>query len=563
MMRHVGFLKVFALAGLFSCATLVGCFAPESGGTPPSGDRWNTADFGFGLAMDVPDDLQHGAEFYGIDSWSETYYGNGIYVTLEGGMVSPGECFRDPEHCRQQSPDYREDILSLDENHRVLMISYPPPPDEWGEIIELHSPYDSLMASNRADRTPSVVVRISADPNNTNRALRMAASLQKPSVSNPPYKFPTPPGQVQPMNNAVGVPRTFTATWSAGRAAQTHHLQVAHDTAFTNLVFDDSGLTQTSAIVTLPAHGTIFYWRVRTANPLRTSLWTRANAFTTHADASSGWTLRQSGTKVTLRSAASSESTWVAVGDSGTILTSRDAATWTKSVSGISSILRSIAWGDGRFVAVGQSGRILNSFDGVAWTSPAQAFGSRNFLNVVWNGSEWMAITGNEAFTSTDAVTWNATRIINIGLVQALTWTGEQHVTAGNSGRIFTSQDRGATWVTRGHLTLEHFRGLAANDKVVLAVSSEGIRASSDHGATWPTFRWMRQADPQSAVWVGTHFITVGNNGSIMTSADANVWTPVYSGTTNTLLGVGGSRNRAVAVGAGGVILSTSLSQLD
>jgi photosystem II stability/assembly factor-like uncharacterized protein len=77
------------------------------------------------------------------------------------------------------------------------------------------------------------------------------------------------------------------------------------------------------------------------------------------------WTSRTSGVSVGLYSVTYSENLglFVAVGVSGTILTSSDGITWTSRVSGISADLYSVTYSEnlGLFVAVGDSGFILNS----------------------------------------------------------------------------------------------------------------------------------------------------------------------------------------------------------
>ena len=72
---------------------------------------------------------------------------------------------------------------------------------------------------------------------------------------------------------------------------------------------------------------------------------------------------------LSLRGVAFGNSTFVAVGQSGTILTSTDGETWTSRTSGTSNYLYDIAFGNSTFVAVGQSGTILTSTNGTSWTT--------------------------------------------------------------------------------------------------------------------------------------------------------------------------------------------------
>ena len=69
-------------------------------------------------------------------------------------------------------------------------------------------------------------------------------------------------------------------------------------------------------------------------------------------------------------SSTTSSGLFIAVGASGTLLTSSDGTTWTAQTSGTSNNLRAVAYdGSSTLVAVGFSGTILTSSDGTTWTS--------------------------------------------------------------------------------------------------------------------------------------------------------------------------------------------------
>ena len=63
----------------------------------------------------------------------------------------------------------------------------------------------------------------------------------------------------------------------------------------------------------------------------------------------------------TLKGIAYGNGTFVAVGESGTILTSTDGTTWTSRTSGTTYGLNSVTYGSGTFVTVGDNGTILQS----------------------------------------------------------------------------------------------------------------------------------------------------------------------------------------------------------
>ena len=73
------------------------------------------------------------------------------------------------------------------------------------------------------------------------------------------------------------------------------------------------------------------------------------------------WTNRTLGANYSLYGVAYGNSTFVAVGNEGKILTSPDGVTWTTRTSGTDNYLKGVAYGNSTFVAVGESGIILQS----------------------------------------------------------------------------------------------------------------------------------------------------------------------------------------------------------
>ena len=72
-------------------------------------------------------------------------------------------------------------------------------------------------------------------------------------------------------------------------------------------------------------------------------------------------TAQTSGTSNNLIGVTYGNGLFVAVGTSGTILTSPDGVTWTQRTSGTDDTLRGVTHGNGTFVAVGIYGTILTS----------------------------------------------------------------------------------------------------------------------------------------------------------------------------------------------------------
>ena len=119
----------------------------------------------------------------------------------------------------------------------------------------------------------------------------------------------------------------------------------------------------------------------------------QANATATARAAATGkiWHAQYSGTSQDLVGVVWSRSQFVAVGESGTILTSPDGRAWTAQNSRTSQWLIGVVWSGSQFVVVGHSGTILTSPDGRAWT--AQNSPTSEILDdVVWSGSQFVAV---------------------------------------------------------------------------------------------------------------------------------------------------------------------------
>ena len=172
---------------------------------------------------------------------------------------------------------------------------------------------------------------------------------------------------------------------------------------------------------------------------------------------------------------------FVAVGNSGTILTSSDGTTWTSRTSGTTNNLYGVTYGNSTFVTVGQSGTILTSTDGTTWTS--RTSGTSNSLSGVTYGNGSFVTVGYSISSSSTSTSDNSTPTI----------------TTVKSTTTLTSSD-GVTWTLRDSGTSNELRG--------------------------------------SITYGNGLFVTVGWEGTILTSSDGISWDNRTSGTSNTLSGV-------------------------
>lgn len=135
---------------------------------------------------------------------------------------------------------------------------------------------------------------------------------------------------------------------------------------------------------------------------------------------------------------------------------------------------------------------------------------------------------------STDGVSWTVGQFAQNEHLSSVTYDGGKFITVG-----------------RGY------------DFALAVPNWAGLIKTSPDGATWTLQRFTGPA-LRGVATSGTVIVAVGESGSILRSTDGTSWTPVTSGTSNTLDGVAWGGGRFVAVGyAGGNGNVTVLSSID
>lgn len=269
------------------------------------------------------------------------------------------------------------------------------------------------------------------------------------------------------------------------------------------------------------------------------------------------------------------------------IITSADASAWESSVTGFAAgDINHVAFSGQRLLArrnISSCTNNLVSSDGVAWSLDGDPnCGRPTFKNgpIVWDGSRFVS---TEEGVSSDGIHWTppTTRLPTTAVEVAAAGSGYVALIprargydgrGGHPPQVFLSAD-GLAWDTTPHpLTLGVATGIAAGRGVVVAISGEpplqpdgsphggAIVLSVDGGVTF------RPAATQPAGaaglydvrWAGDHFVTVGANGTFMTSTDGDTWTSIDVGTHTTLRAVSASARGVVVAGNRGVIFTSA-----
>jgi hypothetical protein len=196
----------------------------------------------------------------------------------------------------------------------------------------------------------------------------------------------------------------------------------------------------------------------------------------------------------------------VAVGDSGTILTSPNGILdgWEDVdldlvLDDVDVSLAGVTWGNSQFVVVGAGGTVLTSPDGTNWTL-----------------QDVLTLQGSEFNTDLEDVVW----------------TGSGYVVVGKNGAVLTGSADGTAWTVQSPgaddaITLE---GVAEGNGTLVAVGTKGtIITSLDDGVTWVKQDLTEDGiyttnDLSDITWNGSDFGVVGSDSTLLSSSDGLTW---------------------------------------
>ncbi|WP_310551748.1 S-layer homology domain-containing protein [Paenibacillus glufosinatiresistens] len=277
-----------------------------------------------------------------------------------------------------------------------------------------------------------------------------------------------------------------------------------------------------------------------------------------------------------LHSAAWSGSSYVAVGDRGTIYQSADGVSWTFRESPTQDrMLTDVEWGNDTFVAVGVQGEIMTSPDGVDWTVRRNIDGRTTISSVKWINNQFIAAgyyrhndmalgTKGMILVSADGMDWTVKTDSALDTFNAVAWGKDKYVAAGNGGVLYTSPDL-ENWTIQDSKSTDthHFDDVAwGNDLFVAAGSGGQIRTSTD-GVTWTVHDYTANNREwfHDVLWVNNRFLAFGFN-TVLASTDGQNWTPYSYGITGLESGGinGGAwgNNEFIAVGDESIIVTSA-----
>lgn len=215
--------------------------------------------------------------------------------------------------------------------------------------------------------------------------------------------------------------------------------------------------------------------------------------------------------------------------------------TWTARLTGLPTVLNDVLWSGDTFIAVGDSGVILTSVDGIDWVQIAS--GTDADLNAISSDGPDIVVVGDNAtvlLSTDDGESWNVRYGGDDISLHAVVVNAWQIIVGGryrHSAEAFMmrSEDRGESWTAveslpqSGHWStdLVYAGGMfvAATD---IPRSTGGTRVwVSIDGKDWQDIViWdSTTAGLYTILHDGNRFIVAGDYGAVFTSADGTFWT--------------------------------------
>jgi uncharacterized protein YebE (UPF0316 family) len=282
---------------------------------------------------------------------------------------------------------------------------------------------------------------------------------------------------------------------------------------------------------------------------------------------------KNSGTTKELHSVTYGNGSYVAVGNDGIILFSKDTNSWKKVNSKTTENLWAVTYGNGKFLAVGDNSVILTSQDATNWNIQKLSIsgsGGQSSSEVVVGDIKVKSTTSNEGSS-----------IVNF---YSTCYGNGYFVVVGDSGTILSSSN-GTNWnqgtldySNSGDVSVQvgdtkvsvknsysegsfNLRGVTYGAGKFVAVGDDGAIFMSQNRINWKWVAYTCKVDNNlfSVTYGNGRYVAVGQNATILASKDAINWHVVREdsdvGIKSDLLGIKYGGNGVFAfVGADGLI---------
>ncbi len=230
---------------------------------------------------------------------------------------------------------------------------------------------------------------------------------------------------------------------------------------------------------------------------------------------------------------------FVAVGQNGLRMTSKDGASWQHIQTGkVGEMFRAIAYGRERFAAVGSYGGdniTAVSKDGQTWElGKIEARYTKYFRGLGFGKDFFLGLGGDPGsvgaskpfvMTSTDGQKWSEIQSIpGKHILRRVAWGNDRFVAVGDRGRRATSPD-GLAWEDVADAkAIDTLVDVAFGQGKFVGVGLHGLRSMSEDGLKWTeAIRGHEGEHLNTILWTGDAFVAIGA-GATFRSSDGVDW---------------------------------------
>src|SRR5690606_1763077 len=174
--------------------------------------------------------------------------------------------------------------------------------------------------------------------------------------------------------------------------------------------------------------------------------------------------------------------------------------------------------GNNEYIAVGNYGSVMKSKDGKQWTTLTR-FANYQLTAIAWNGSHYILagantdyaqesiVTPSELFISTDGLEWEKVNFNQNDSILYLSYGEGQFVASGKKG-AYASTD-GLTWTeTLKHKVDYYYNPLFyVNHTFFMHVYEENLTYTSKDGKVWTKHAFDEKANIQDFVWFNGQYV--------------------------------------------------------
>lgn len=202
--------------------------------------------------------------------------------------------------------------------------------------------------------------------------------------------------------------------------------------------------------------------------------------------------------------------TFMAVGDKGQLLRSKDGTKWTLLPKITDKNLLSIAYGNRYYLAAGEAGTLLLSADGVRFNTYASPTKLTIKRAVFQGGKFWLL--GEKGFmaSSANGIKWTKVSTGTTYGLNDLIYAKGQYTAVGQHGTLLTSKD-GAKWTVRKTGISTELKSIAYGGGYYLTGGSSSILLKSSDSINWRQIYYNNKLLFNRIIFANGAFLAVGN----------------------------------------------------